>query len=124
DWWRASVGGIAMGKDFELKNGAVDVANRAALGADPDYQLLARSHMDLGSRVQLDLGMRAMDDLNTTGVGGYVEADARLNWRASEAFEIYVAGSNLLHARHAESIDPARAQLSERSVYIGSRVRF
>ncbi|HEX9953873.1 MAG TPA: TonB-dependent receptor [Allosphingosinicella sp.] len=123
-WWRASLGGIAMGKDFKLKNGAVDIANRAALGADPDYQISARSHMDLGPRVQLDLGVRAMDDLNTSGVGGYVEADARLNWQASKVFEIYLAGSNLLHARHAESIDPARAQLSERSIYLGSRVRF
>jgi iron complex outermembrane receptor protein len=123
-WWRASLGGIAMGKDFELKSGAVDLANRASLGADPDLQLIARSQMDLGRSVQLDLGVRGMDDLNETGVGGYVEADARLNWRATERLDIYLAGSNLLHARHAESIDPGRAQLSERSIYLGSRVRF
>ncbi|HEY0149367.1 MAG TPA: TonB-dependent receptor [Allosphingosinicella sp.] len=123
-WWRATIGGVAMGKNFHVKDGAVDIANRAALGADPNYQIIARSHMDLGRQVQLDLGLRGIDDLNTSGIGGYVEADARLNWRASERLDIYLAGSNLLHARHAESIDPARAQLSERSVYLGSRVRF
>jgi iron complex outermembrane receptor protein len=123
-WWRASLGGIAMGKDFRLKNGAADLANRASLGADPDVQVIARSHMDLSDRVQLDLGVRALDDLNRTGMGGYVEADARLNWRAADGFEIYVAGNNLLHKRHAESIDPGRAQLSERSIFLGSRVRF
>jgi iron complex outermembrane receptor protein len=113
-----------MRKDFELKNGAVDLANRASLGADPDVQVVARSHMDLTDRVQLDLGLRAMDDLNKTDVGGYVEADARLSWQAAERLELYVAGNNLLHKRHAESIDPGRAQLSERSLYLGSRVRF
>ncbi|HZG08399.1 MAG TPA: TonB-dependent receptor [Allosphingosinicella sp.] len=123
-WWRASLGATAIGKDFDLKGGAVDLANRASLGADPDFQIVARSHMDLSRRVQLDLGLRAMDDLNETGIGGYVEADARLSWRASRMLELYVAGNNLLHARHAESIDPARAQLSERSVFVGSRVRF
>jgi iron complex outermembrane receptor protein len=123
-WWRASLGATAIGKDFELKDGAVDLANRASLGADPDFHIVARSHMDLSRRVQLDLGLRAMDDLNETGIGGYVEADARLSWRANRTLELYVAGQNLLHARHAESIDPGRAQLSERSLFIGSRVRF
>jgi iron complex outermembrane receptor protein len=123
-WWRASLGATAIGKDFELKDGAVDLANRASLGADPDFHIVARSQMDLSRRVQLDLGLRAMDDLNETGIGGYVEADARLSWRANRTLELYVAGQNLLHARHAESIDPGRAQLSERSLFIGSRVRF
>ena len=122
--WRASLGVAALDKDFRLKNGAVDLANRASLGADPDYQVLARSQIDLTSRLQLDLGLRGVDDLGSGDVGGYVEADARLAWRVSDPIEVYVAGNNLLHKSHVESNDTTRAQRIERSVYLGTRLRF
>ena len=38
-------------------------------------------------------------------------------YRLTEAVELYVAGSNLLHATHLESNDPERAQLAQRSLY-------
>jgi iron complex outermembrane receptor protein len=123
-WWRATLGVSTLHKDFRLKNNAVDLANRASLGADPDFQLVARSSFDLGRRVQLDLGGRARDDLGETGVGGYVEAEARLGWRATDTLELYAAGTNLLHRAHAESNDTGRAQLSRRSLYAGARFRF
>ena len=123
-WWRMSVGLATVSKRFRLKDGAVDLANRASLGMDPDVQVIARSQMDFTRRLSLDVSGRAMDDLGTTGRGGYVEADARLAWRASEAVELYVAGTNLLHDSHVESVDPGRAQRVERSVYAGTRLRF
>jgi iron complex outermembrane receptor protein len=122
--WRASLGIAALDKRFRLKNGAVDLANRASLGADPDYQVIARSQIDLTDRLQVDLGLRAVDDLGASDVGGYVEADARLSWRVSKPVELYVAGNNLLHKSHIESNDAARAQRIERSVYLGTRLRF
>jgi iron complex outermembrane recepter protein len=122
--WRASLGAAALGKDFRLRNGAVDLANRASLGADPDFQVIARSQLDLTDRVHVDLGLRAVDDLGASGLGGYVEADARLAWRVSEAIELYAAGNNLLHDSHVESNDASRAQRVERSVYLGTRLRF
>jgi len=122
--WRASLGLAALNKDFHLKNGAVDLANRASLGADPDYQIMARSQFDLTDRVQLDLGLRGVDDLGASGLGGYVEADARLAWRVSDPIELYVAGNNLLHKSHVESNDSSRAQRVQRSVYLGTRLRF
>ncbi|HEX8482601.1 MAG TPA: TonB-dependent receptor [Allosphingosinicella sp.] len=122
--WRASLGVAALDKDFRLKNGAVDLANRASLGADPDYQIIARSQLDLTDRLQLDLGLRAVDDLGASGMGGYVEGDARLAWRVSRLLELYAAGNNLLHDSHLESNDTQRAQRIERSVYIGTRLRF
>lgn len=122
--WRASLGATALGKSFRLKDGAVDLANRASLGADPDFQIVARSAIDLTGRLQLDLGLRAVDDLGRTGLGGYVEADARLAWRASDSIELYLAGNDLLHDSHVESADAARAQRVERSLYLGTRLRF
>ena len=44
--------------------------------------------------------------------------------RLTEHVELFVAGNNLLHRTHAESNDPGRAQLAERSVYAGARLRF
>jgi len=122
--WRASLGVAALNKDFRLKDGAVDLANRASLGADPDYQAVARSQLDLTGRLQLDLGLRAVDDLGSSGLGGYVEADARLAFRVSDLIELYAAGSNLLHESHVESNDTTRAQRIRRSVYLGTRLRF
>jgi iron complex outermembrane receptor protein len=127
--WRASLGVAALGKDFHLKNGAVDLANRASLGADPGYQLIARSQLDLTDRLHLDVGLRGVDDLDPSGNGtirvrGYVEADARLAWKVSDPIELYVAGTNLLHKSHVESGDTVRAQRIERSIYLGTRLRF
>ena len=119
-----SLGAAALNKDFRLKNGAVDLANRASLGQDPDYQLIARSQLDLTERLQLDLGLRGVDDLGASGLGGYVEADARLGWRLTETIELYAAGTDLLHGRHVESNDAQRAQRIRRSVHVGTRLRF
>ncbi|HEX8622195.1 MAG TPA: TonB-dependent receptor, partial [Allosphingosinicella sp.] len=122
--WRVSVGASALGKNFRLRDGAVDLANRASLGADPDYQIVARTDIDLTGRLQLALGVRGVDDLGASGLGGYVEADARLALRLSGAVELYAAGRDLLHGSHVESNDPGRAQRVRRSLYVGTRLRF
>lgn len=122
--WRATLGAALLNKDFRLKNGAVDLADRDSLGSDPDYQVMARSQIDLTERLHLDFGLRGVDDLGDSGIGGYVEADARLAWRVSEPIELYVAGNNLLHESHVESDDSVRAQRIRRSVYLGTRLRF
>ena len=48
---------------WEFEDAAVDLANRASLGLDPDYRTVARSRMDLTRRLHLDLGIRGVDDL-------------------------------------------------------------
>jgi iron complex outermembrane receptor protein len=123
-WWRASLGVSTLHKNFHLKNGAVDLANRASLGSDPDWQAIARTSFTLAKAVQLDLGFRAIDSLENPHLPGYSEAEARLGWHVRDSLELYVAGSNLLHRTHAESADTSRAQLSRRSLYAGTRVRF
>jgi iron complex outermembrane receptor protein len=73
----------------------------------------------------LNTGLRWVGDIEAPpGIGDYVEADARLAYRASENLEFFVAGRNLLHGAHAESDDNQRAQLTERSLFAGSRVTF
>ena len=124
-WWRLNLGLATLWKDFELKPGRVDLAQRDSLGHDPNYQLLARSHMQITDRLALNMGLRLVGALSgLPGLRSYVEADGRLAYRLSDTLELYVAGRNLLHDTHAESDDPQRAQLVERSVFAGTRVRF
>ena len=124
-WWRLNLGASALFKRFRLKPGRVDLAEGDSLGHDPDFQLFARSQMNLTGRLQLNAGLRFVDDLESAPpIGSYVEADARLTYRFDNGLELYVAGTNLLHRTHLESNDPQRAQLSQRSLYAGGRFRF
>jgi hypothetical protein len=56
-------------------------------------------------------------------VNGYTEADARIGWHATDRIELFVAGDNLLHAKHVESDDVSRTQMIERTIYAGARLR-
>jgi iron complex outermembrane receptor protein len=124
-WWRLNLGLATLWKDFEIATGRVDLAAGDSLGHDPEYQLLARSQMDLTDRLSLNLGLRWIGEIEATpGIGDYVEADGRLGYRVNDHLELFVAGRNLLHRTHAESDDFQRAQLAQRSLYAGTRVRF
>ncbi len=124
-WWRLNVGLATLWKDLELEEGRVDLAQGDSLGDDPDHQLLVRSEMNLTGRLGLNVGLRWIGGIDTAPpLDSYVEADARLAYRASDAVELYVAGQSLLNRTHAESNDVDRAQRVERSLYLGTRLRF
>ena len=124
-WWRLSLGVATVWKDFEVREGHVDLADKASLGADPNYQVTANSHFELAPGLQLTINARGVDELDRgLDVDSYVEAGGRLGYQLSETLEIYVAGRNLLHRTHAENNDPDQAQLAKRSLYAGARVRF
>jgi iron complex outermembrane receptor protein len=124
-WWRLTLGLSTVFKDFREKPGHSDLALRASLGRDPDFQLFTRSQFDLSERLSLNAGLRYIDGIDTTPeIGAYVEADARIGYRLTDLVEIYAAGSNLLHGSHLESNDPQRAQRARRSLHAGARVRF
>ena len=120
-WWRVQLGVSTLGRKFSVKPGRTDLTNGEAAGNDPDYNAVFRSQMTW-DKVDLDVSLRAVDDLPRPAVPAYVEADARLGWRIKDRLELFVAGKNLLHARHDESGDPQRAQMTERSVSVGARV--
>jgi iron complex outermembrane receptor protein len=124
-WWRLSLGVSTLFKRFHQKPGHVDLATGDAIGHDPEVQLFARAEFDLTSRLRINAGLRFIDDIESDPpIGSYVEADAQLTFRLSEKLDLYAAGLNLLHATHQESNDPDRAQLAQRSVMVGARVRF
>lgn len=124
-WWRLNLGLATLWKDFEVEPGRIDLAARDSLGHDPEFQVQARSQMEITDSLSLNLGLRWIGEIEAApGIGDYVEADGRLAFRVDEHLELYVAGRNLLHSTHAESDDVQRAQLSQRSVHAGARVRF
>ena len=122
--WRIDLGLATLDERFRLKPGHNDIAGGASLGANPHYQLTARTDLALSKRVNLNAALRAVDGLHRQHARAYVEADARIGWKLNDAIELYVAGNNLLRRTHVESADPNRAQRVERSLYGGTRVRF
>jgi len=123
-WWRLRLGLATLGKDFEVDEGRTDITGGESAGNDPDYKLQLRSQMDLADDIAFDFGVRALDDLEDPAVDSYVEAEARLAWRATANLELFVAGTNLFQETHEESGEPQRSQLIERSVHAGTRIRF
>jgi iron complex outermembrane receptor protein len=127
-WLRVNLGLSTLWKDFHLKPGRTDLAQRDSLGHDPNLQLFARAEITPVDRVHFSVGIRRIgalnDSLSEPPIGSYVEADANLTFRVSDAIELYLAGNNLLHDTHLESTDRDRARLARRSVYFGTRLRF
>jgi iron complex outermembrane receptor protein len=123
--WRLSLGGTRLWKDFEVKVGRSDLANLAALGDDPRWQIKAGTQIDIGGDVQVALNGRWIGAIDTLPrVPSYLEASGRLAWAMTDRIELFVAGRNLLHATHLESNDLNQGQRPQRSIVAGSRLRF
>ena len=124
-WWRLSLGGTTLHKDFHVRDGRVDLQPRNSLGVDPRWQVTGRSQMDLTPKLNLTLDVRGVDNLDLPPrVPGYVEAGGQLAYQLTDQVELFVAGRNLLHRTHLENGDPAASQLAKRSIYAGTRLRF
>jgi len=125
DQWRLSAGLSTLRKDLRLETGSRDIFGVRFAGNDPAYQASFRSSMDVMKDVELDIDFRAVDDLPSPRIPGYVEADVRLGWRVTNALELAVVGSNLLHARHTEFVNPSLpAEEIPRSISASARWRF
>ncbi|MDP3175930.1 MAG: TonB-dependent receptor [Phenylobacterium sp.] len=115
--WRLSAGISGLGKDFRTSDNAVDLSRLAAVGHDPNFQMIARSQHQLSDRLDLDLRVRYVGEVPAELTPGYrkapayAEADARLSWRVSDRVELSLAGFNLLDASHPEATEPRRNEL-------------
>ncbi|MEO8115926.1 MAG: TonB-dependent receptor, partial [Phenylobacterium sp.] len=107
DWWQVSGGLTTLRKELRLKDGVRDIFGVAAAGADPDYQAVLRSRMNITDRLGLDVSLRAVDDLPSPAIPAYVEADARLAWLMNEHVELSLLGFNLLNDQHGEFRNPS-----------------
>ena len=124
-WWRLSLGATTLHKSFHVVDSRIDLQPRNSLGADPHWQVLGSSDMDLTSKIRLTLDVRGVGPLDLAPeVPGYVEAGGQLAYDLNDRVELFVAGRNLLHRTHAENGDPAASQVAHRTVYAGTRLRF
>jgi hypothetical protein len=102
----------------------VDLFPRNSLGADPKWQFVGSSDMDLTPKLRLTLDLRGVGPLDLPpDVPGYVEAGGKLGYALDERVELFLAARNLLHRTHLENGDGS-AQLIKRSVYARTRLRF
>ncbi|MCB1623225.1 MAG: TonB-dependent receptor, partial [Pseudomonadales bacterium] len=71
----------------------------------PDNQWSLNATWSPSRNWNLGAVLRGVDRLNPAFdvlVPGYTELDARLSWHPSAAFEVSIAGRNLLHDSHQE----------------------
>jgi iron complex outermembrane recepter protein len=124
-WWRLSLGATTLHKNFHVVDDRVDLEPRNSLGADPHWQVVGSSDMDLTPKLRLTLDVRGVGPLDLPPhVPGYVEAGGQLGYALTDRIELFVAGQNLLHGTHLENGDSDSAQLVRRSIYAGTRLRF
>src|SRR5258706_4959341 len=124
DWWRLTAGFNALHEDLRIKAGSLDIMGLAAAANDPKHQVSFRSSMNLDHNIEWDLGLRHVGKLPNPKVPDYFELDTRLGWNISQAFELSVAGFNLLDAHHPEfGAAPKRGEL-RRSFTVNSRWKF
>jgi iron complex outermembrane receptor protein len=131
DWWRLTAGANWLHKDLRFKPGSAALGGVQIAGDDPAYQVSARSMMNLGRRVILDIDVRNVGALPSPASPSYVELGARVAWSMTNAIELSVTGSNLLHPHHPEfGSGSSTVQLGAtgvetgRSVYAAVRWRF
>jgi iron complex outermembrane receptor protein len=123
--WRLSLGGTRLWKDFHVKEGRSDLANLAALGDDPRWQVKAGTQIDVGNDVQLALNGRWIGAIDTLPrIPSHLEVSGRVAWAMNDQIELFISGRNLLHATHLESNDLNQGQRPQRSIVAGSRLRF
>jgi iron complex outermembrane receptor protein len=124
-WWRLSLAATTLHKDLHVIDDRVDLQPRNSLGADPKWQAVASSDMDLSPRLKLTLDARAVGPLDLPpDVDGYVEAGGQLSYDLTDSVELFVAGRNLIQRTHRENGDAGSAQLARRTIYAGTRLRF
>jgi iron complex outermembrane recepter protein len=106
-WWRLSAGFEALHEDLEFVPGSRDILGLAFVANDPHTQWMLRSGLDLPRAIAVDVALRRVGRLEHPAVDAYVEADARIAWRASSQLELSLDGWNLLHDQHVEFVNPS-----------------
>ena len=112
---------VSITKDI----GSRDIGGGAIEANDPSHMFRIRTDVDLPRRVELNLFLRGFGALPNPRVPGYVELGGRLGWRATQHFEVAIAGQDLLHDHHPEfgAAAPLRIEF-ERSIRVQATFRY
>jgi iron complex outermembrane receptor protein len=113
--WRLSAGLLSLHKDLTLEPASTDPGgvDNPNLSNDPDYKMMLRASVDLGSDHQLDLSARHVATLPHPVVPNYTAVDLRYAWRARPELEVSLVLRNAFGGEHAQFNDaPARSQIA------------
>jgi iron complex outermembrane receptor protein len=122
DWWRLQPGVELLRKDLHFKPGASGLLGTGQAGNDPRGHATLTSSMNLGGSHMLDLTLRHVGRLPDPALPAYTELSARYAVRMSDALELSLRGTNLLHRRHREYPAPS-GLLARRTVMAEARWR-
>ncbi|MDZ3836619.1 MAG: TonB-dependent receptor [Rhodospirillales bacterium] len=118
-WWRLKAAYTFLRTDLSDDN--------LSRGRSPLHQASLRSMLDLGRGWEFDLWPRYVDNLSHDSVNSYVDLDARLGWRPTNAIEFSLVGQNLLDSRRKETFPdlfPITPTQAERAAYGKLTLRF
>jgi iron complex outermembrane receptor protein len=118
-WWRLKAAYTFL--DFDVP------APAATHGMSPKHQASLRSMMDLGHGWEFDLWPRYVDNLFGQSIDSYVDLDARLGWRPTDAIEFSLVGQNLIDSRRKEGVSellPVTPTQAARAAYGKITLRF
>ena len=123
DWWRLSAGFNVQHEDF-IFNPATTIGGTTFTADDPNHQASLHSYVDLGGGWTWDLFPRYVGKLHDPALPEYIELNSRIAWRITPSWDVSLAGFNLIHAHHAEFIEPGVSNEIPRSALLESRWRF
>ena len=129
DWrigpaWRLHAGYTELRVHSEVQPGSRDRPTRDSIARDPNHQLRVRSTWDISPHWECDTELRYVSPISNQRVPGYTEANLRLGWSPTGAWEWSLAGQNLLHKQHAEFSAPGGRREIQRGVYGKATWRF
>ena len=96
EWWRLRTSYSYIDLDLELKTRGIDLFTLEAEGDVPRHIVTVWNAFELSERVSLDAIVQYVDELPTLRVEDYFDATVRLSWRPNDAWELSLAGKNLL----------------------------
>lgn len=125
--WRLQLAYTYLELDLKSNIQTTDFLAKFDEGSIPKHQSSLRSFWDLNDQWQLDFWLRYVSELPAIDFDGYVELDARLNWRIRSDMDVSLIGQNLLDSHHpeqiAEYLDTKPTEI-QRAVYGKVTLRF
>ena len=122
--WRVRAGYTELRVRSKAQPGSLDRTPRNSIARDPNHQLQLRSTWDISRRWECDAEVRYVGPIASQRVPGYTEANLRLGWSASAAWDLSLLGHNLLHKQHAEFNATMGRREIQRGVYGRATWRF
>jgi iron complex outermembrane receptor protein len=106
DRWTVSPGYAFLRMNLDTDPDAVDFTTVSNVeDSSPRHQMQLRSAFNVSRVVSWNVAAYFVSGLPAQGLPSYTVIDMQLNWQLMNGLSVSVAGQNLLHDRHTESLD-------------------